>query len=320
MNRIPSYYDFLEQSYQECRNADWFPAVLEACHGLDTDELTVSALVGEIHEGLRVDFDEAIKYFWTILLINPLIAVKAYQETDLLLGKMDLFSVFKRINPIDTDRSWLGSDTNGIYNTSVECFLIFAMEALLQKDMNPELLDAINRNYLGNLYNHDKEIMTKKAQYEKEGVPPPPKWINHRNLRHILNAIDPHHIIVLLEFFADRYGARLKAGNVGRYCYSGDKYDYIIRFIKSKYGSLSEYILWDDINYAYHYRRYYERSLYYDEMYANMDVVFPTQEDKNRIQQMSGILISDRTYQNWRAVNRAKNPPHGDTKDRRNRK
>ena len=305
------YLDFLDESYEECKNAEWFPDVLEACYNLDTDDLVVSAIVGELHEGLRINFDEAVKYFWTILLINPLIAIKAYQETDLLLGKVDVYRLFKYINPVDRMRTNgimnSPSEKSGIYNTSIEYFMIFAMEALLQKEMNPESLDAINKNYLENLYNHDKEIMSNKSKYHKEGLSIPAKWINHKNLNHILNAIDPHHIIILLEFFADKYGARLRKGNVGKYCYSGDKYDYIIRFIKSKYGSLSEYIEWNNSNYSYHYINYYRRSLYYDEMFSNMDIIFPTKEDKNRIEYASGVQISDPIYQRKRLENRYKN-------------
>ena len=115
----------------------------------------------------------------------------------------------------------------------------------------------------------------------------------------------------ILEFFADRYGARLYKGNVGKYCYSGDKYDYIIRFIKNKYGSLSEYSLWDDHSYLYHYRNYFLRSLYYYEIYENMDVIFPTREDKDRIQQISGIRITDAKRRHMRLVNRAKDPRRG---------
>ena len=111
---------------------------MEACYSLDTDDLVISAIVGELHEGLRVNYEEAVKYFWTILLINPLIAIKAYQETDLLLGKVDAYRVFKHINPINkvgTDgRLNLFSDNSGmnsrIYNTSTKNFMIFAMEAL----------------------------------------------------------------------------------------------------------------------------------------------------------------------------------------------
>ena len=311
------YFDFLNVSYEECKNAAWFPDVLEACYSLDTDDLTVSAIVGEIHEGLRVNYDEAVKYFWTILLINPLIAIKAYQETDLLLGKIDVYRLFKYINPgiqgVASNALATNNITNslteksGIYNTSIEYFMIFAMEALLQKDMNPEMLDAINKTYLGELYEHDKEIMNNKNKYQKQGLPLPAKWINHRNLNHILNAINPHHIIILLEFFADKYGARLRKGNVGKYCYSGDKYDYIIRFIKNKYGSLSEYIEWNNSNYSYHYANYFRRSLYYDEMFSNMDIIFPTKEDKERIEYLSGVQISDPIYRQKRHENRYKN-------------
>ena len=294
------YYDFVKESYEECKNAEWFPDVLEACYDLDTDDLTVSGIIGEIHEGLRVNYTEALKYFWTIMLINPLIAIKAYQETDLLIGKIDFYATFKHINQTD---SWYRS--NIIYNPSVEYFMIFAIEALLQKDMNPEMLDTVNSKYLKGLYDHDREIMQHKNHFRVEGVEAPAKWINHRNLKHILNAIDPHHIIILLEYFADRYGARLRRGRVGEYCYSGDKYNYIIQFIKNKYGSLSEYIDWSP-SYQYHYRRYYERSLYHDEMFKNMDVIFPTEEDKMRIQEISGIRISDPNYRRKRIENRKK--------------
>ena len=143
-----------------------------------------------------------------------------------------------------------------------------------------ENLHSVCIAYLRVLYEHDKEIMSNKSQYDKEGKTLPAKWINHRNLRHILNATDPHHIIILLDFFAYRYGARLSRGNVGNHCYSGDKYDYIIRFIKYKYGSLSEYIEWGNPNYAYHYKRYYERSLNYEEMFVNMDVFFRLKKTK----------------------------------------
>lgn len=311
------YEDFLNSSYRECKNAPWFDDVLQACYGLDTDELTVSAIIGEIHEGLRINFNEALKYFWTIMLINPLIAIKAYQETDLLIGKIDVYRVFKHLNPVQNQDSGLflsDSDANGanpskgIYNTSVRNFMIFAVEALLQKDMDPELLDAVNRNYLGGLYLHDKKIMDDKKS-RKTGIDVTEKWINHRNLNHILNAIDPHHIIILLKFFADRYGARLRIGNVGKFCYSGDKYNYIIRFIKNKYGSLSEYIDWSH-SYSYHYVSYYKRSLYFDEMFRNMDVIFPTNEDKNRIESLSGISIDDMSCSVRRMENRRKNPKH----------
>lgn len=303
---ILTYEEFMKQSYEECKNEDWFPAVLEDCSTLETDDLTMSALIGEIHEGLRENLDEGVKFFWTIFLINPLIAVKAYQETELLLrGGLDLYGTFKHVSPI-----YPYSRTDCIYNLSIENFLIFVMEALLQKDMNPEMLDAVNQNYLIGLYEHDRAIMTNKSKYHKAGMELPKKWINHRNLNHILNATDPRHIIILLHFFADKYGARLHKGNVGKYCYSGDKYDYIIRFIKEKYGSLSEYIEWDNNNYNYFYRNYYEKSLCYDEMFANIDVIFPTQEDKDRIQQMSGISISDTGYLDKRNANRRKNPHH----------
>ena len=308
MADILSYDDFLKEAYEECKNAEWFPDLLEACHGLDTDPLTVSAIIGEIHEGLRVAFDEAVKYFWTVFLINPLIAIKAYQETDLLLDKLDLSLTFKHINPLDPYANSLRSVVSWIYNSSVENFVILSIEALLQKDMNPELLDVINRNFLGGLYDHDKHIMDGQVQNGKDRGELPPKWITHRTLYHILNAIDPHHIIVLLEFFADRYGARLYRGNVGEFCYSGDKYDYIIRFIKRRYGSLSEYILWNDNCYGYHYINYYKTSLCYNEMYANMDIIFPTMEDKEKIQRVSGISITDKTYRLRREENHAKNP------------
>ena len=110
------YEDFLNSSYRECKNAPWFDDVLQACYGLDTDELTVSAIIGEIHEGLRINFNEALKYFWTIMLINPLIAIKAYQETDLLIGKIDVYRVFKHLNPVQNQDSGLflsDSDANG---------------------------------------------------------------------------------------------------------------------------------------------------------------------------------------------------------------
>ncbi len=110
----------------------------------------------------------------------------------------------------------------------------------------------------------------------------------------------------MLEFFAERYGARLHAGNIRKYSYSGDKYNYIISFIKKKYGSLSEYIVWDP-SYTYHYVNYYKISLCHDEMIKNMDVVFPTMEDKQLIQMVSGVGISDYDYRNKRLENRLKN-------------
>lgn len=283
MKKVLTYQEFLNECFDKCKHEEWFEEVLADCYDLDTDVLTISAIVGEIHEGLRVSFDEAVEFFWTVFLINPLIAIKAYQETDLLLGKIDIYGTFKCISPIDPTFKTLKGNITGIYNSSVEYFLIFAIEALLQKDMNPEMLEAINKMYLGGLYNHDKEIMSNKEKYLSKGVELPPKWITHRNLGHILNAIDPHHIIVLLEFFADRYGARLRRGNVGKWCYSKDKFEYIIRFIKNKYGSLSEYIEWDNINYYYHYRRFYQRSMQYEQMAMYIDIVFSTIEDKKRI-------------------------------------
>ena len=311
MENILSYQDFLQQAYIECKNADWFPDVLEACHSIDTDDLVVSALIGEIHEGLRINFDEAIKYFWTVFLVNPLIAIKAYQETDLLLGKVDVYTPFADIYSLNHVEDQPGSEWKGIYNSSVEYFLIYAIEAMLQKDMIPEELHSVYSAYLRVLYNHDKEIMGDKSQHDKEGENSPAKWLNQRNLQHILNATDPHHLIILLDFFAYRYGARLRQGNVGNHCYSGDKYDDIIDFIKYKYGSLSEYIEWEIPSYAFHYVRYYKRSLYHKEMFDNMDVVFPTKEDKKRIRYMVGIRTSGtKHYAFWRTVNKLKNPHH----------
>ncbi len=308
MESVISYDEFVSKYYEECRNADWFPDVLADCYDLDTTDETVSSLVGCIHEGLRKNFQEAIKFFWTVFLINPLIAIKAYQETDLLLGRIDVYESFKHISPVDPISNSLKEKTSGIYNTSVEYFLIFAMEALLQKDMNPEILEAVNRTYLRGLYNHDKEIMGKKLEDMSSEEDLPGKWINHRNLLHILNGIDPHHIIILLEFFADKYGARLKKGNVGKNCYSRDKYNYIISFIAKKYGSLSEYILWDHVSYGYHYVNYYKRSLCYTEMFKNMDIIFPTMEDKLKIQKSSEIPVSDPVYRKKRMINKLKNP------------
>jgi hypothetical protein len=269
---------------------------------LDTDNLTTSALVGELHEGLRENFEAAVEYFWTIFLINPLIAIKAYWETDLLIGKVDIYGTFKIISPIDVYSNQLREEPSGIYNTSVEYFLIFAIEALFQKNMD---FYVHARVYLMGLYNHDKNIMQQKNKLLEEGIPLPAKWLNHRNLKHILQGIDPHHIIELLMFFADKYGARLYNGNVVKGCYSGDKYDYIIRFIKHRYGSLSEYIDWDNHMYV----DYYLRSLSFEEMFSNMDVIFPTIEDKKRIEQLSGVEISDANYQRVRKENRAKNQP-----------
>ena len=306
---LMDYSGFMYESYEECKNADWFPDVLDACSSLDTDDLVVSAIIGEIHEGLRINFSEALKYFWTIMLINPLIAIKAYGETDLLLGRIDVYGTFKLINPVDPSGYFRIETKNGIYNTSTENFMIFAIEALLQKTMDPMLLNAMNSFYLRGLYDHDRKIMSNKKKYQQEGTASRAKWINHKNLRHILEAIDPHHIIVLLEFFADRYGARLRKGNVREYCYSGDKYHYIIRFIKEKYGSLSEYIDWTD-NYRSYYVRYFTRSLYHYEMLQYMDVIFTTEEDKRRIQTESGTWINDRKIAWEREENRIKNPIH----------
>lgn len=306
MPHILTYDEFMKQSYEECKNEDWFSDVMEDSYSLETDDLTVSALVGEIHEGLRKNLDEGVKFFWTVFLINPLIAIKAYQETDILLQEdLDFNSAFKHVSPI-----YPYERTDSIYNPSVENYLIFVMEALLQKKMNPEGLNAVNQNYLGGLYEHDRKIMSNKSKYRMAGLEQPKKWINHKNLSHILNAIDPSHTIVLLQFFAEKYAARLHQGNVGRYCYSGDKYDFIIQFIKKKHRSLSEHIEWDDPNYIFLYNAYYKISLCYDEMFTNMDVIFATQEDKDRIQQITGISISDSEYQGRRNANRRKNPNH----------
>ena len=285
MDEILSYGGFIEEHYDSCKDEPWFNDVLEDCQDLDVDDCTVSAIIGCIHEGLRNNFEEAILFFWSVFLINPLIAIRAYQETDLLLGKIDIYGTFKYINPIESFTSdfVIRKDSRVIYNPSVEYFLIFAIEALLQKQMNPEMLDAINRIYLGGLYAHDKEIMSNKSRFYKAGLEQPAKWITHKNLRHILNAIDPHHIIILLEFFADRYGARLRKGNVGKYCYSKDKYDFIIRFIQHTYGSLSEYIEWDNNNYNYHYKNYYRRMMQYPDMKKDIDYIFATEGDKARI-------------------------------------
>jgi putative lipase involved disintegration of autophagic bodies len=54
---------------------------------------------------------------------------------------------------------------------------------------------------------------------------------------------------------------------------------------------------------------YYLRSLSFEEMFSNMDVIFPTIEDKKRIEQLSGVEISDANYQRVRKENRAKNQP-----------
>ncbi len=310
------YQNFLRESYEECRDAEWFQDVVDACYTLDTDDSIISAIIGEIHEGLRINYSEAVKYFWTVLFINPLIAIKAYQETDLLLDKVNLYGVFKTLNPLgyvgsgvletyiesgNFETSW---NRNVVYNPSIENFMIFAMEALLQKDMNPEGLHAINDNYLGILYEHDKIIMANKNKYLREGKTLPKKWVTHRNLNHILNAIDPHHIIILLEFFAQKYGARLYKGNVGKYCYSADKYEYIIRFIKNKYGSLSEYIEWGNNNYMYHYENYFRIALQYNEMYKDIDVIFSTSEDKARM----GTLFNGGEWSAVRSKNKLKNP------------
>lgn len=282
MNRVSDYSEFCDLYFEECKNSEWFQDVLTDCYSLDTDKRAVNALIGCIHEGLRENFEEAVKFFWTVFLINPLIAIKAYQETDLLFGKVDLYATFKHIGPVDIYSGELREDV--IYNTSTEFFLIFALEALLQKDLNPEELHAVIHNtYLDVLYQHDKEIMTNKKRYESNGKQAPQKWLNHRNLKHILEATDPRHMIVLLSFFAGKYGARLHKGNVGRHCYSKDKYEYIIRFIKDRYGSLSEYILWDNHNYLYFYKNYYRTAMKYPEMKKDIDVVFPTEDDKKRI-------------------------------------
>ncbi|MBR3246079.1 MAG: hypothetical protein IKF90_25820, partial [Parasporobacterium sp.] len=196
---------------------------------------------------------------------------------------IDLYITFKHINLVYTFSDKHEEDVTGIYNTSVEHFLIFALEAMLQKDMHPQELHVINNTYLGGLYNHDKEIMKRKRDYLSKGEELPKKWINHRNLSHILNNIDPRHIIILLDFFAERYGARLRKGCVGKYCYSRDKYEYIIKFIERRYGSLSEYIEWENPAYFYHYLNYYNLSQQYPQMLQYIDVIFPTIEDKRRI-------------------------------------
>lgn len=303
--KVLEYCEFLEMYYEECKSEDWFPEVLTSCYDLEVDDLTVSAIIGEIHEGLRVNYDEAIKYFWTIMLINPLIAIKAYQETDLLLGNVDingLFSELSKINPFSKknitydELDNISMNTSGIYNPSIENYMIFAIEALLQKDMNPEKLQMINNVYLMGLYNHDKAIMGRNFKHKDTGDEIPAKWITHRNLSHILNATDPRHLIILLEFFADRYGARLRKGNIIGNTYSGDKYNYIIAFIKRKYGSLSEYIEWENHSYNYHYMNYYRRSLFYEELYRNNDVIFPTKEDKSKIEMLCGIGVKDYNY------------------------
>ena len=289
MNKVLQYDEFINEYYDICKNKPWFVEIIEDCSDLVIPDSVRAGILGTIHEGLRENFDEAILFFWSVFLINPLIAIRTYEETDILFGKLDLYGTFKHINPIDTysDAFTLREGVNRIYNPSIEVFLIYCLEALLQRKINPEELRAINEVYLNGLYLHDKEIMSKKSYYYKNNIEQPPKWINHRNLRHILDASDPHHIIILLDFFADKYGARLWKGNVGKYCYSKDKYKYIINYIARKYGSLSEYIEWDDHNIFFYYVNYYRRMIQYSEMEKDIDVIFATETDKERIAKLA---------------------------------
>lgn len=273
---IEYFYDCF---YEETKNTEWFSRITQACEKLETKQSTIDGIIGVIHELVEEDLESGMNYFWTIFLVNPLIAIKAYQESDLLFGKIDLSETFKAIT------YKMGGVTSGIYNNSYRNFYIYAIEALLQKEVNPEMMNHIFLRYMDDIYQHDKKIMY--SNLKKKESKSSYKWMDKYTMNHILAAADPHHIILILKYFAKKYNRRLRVGPAD-YSYSGRLYKQIIQFIEERYGCLSEYIEWDT-KYIHHYVQYFEISLPFDELYDNLSVVFASKNDWDRIKASANL-------------------------------
>lgn len=268
-----NYYS--KNELMELKEKDYVQDIIRDCFCVDTSYETEVGLINEIHELVDEDYDSAVHAFWIVFYVNPKIAIRAYQDC-ILFKKISLYTPFKyavyRIDEMAT------------LNPYVQNYVILGIEAMLQRRINVEEILGDITHYIELLYNHDREIMYNKFKQKYRVENQEKKWLSKRNILHILSNIDPKFIIVLLEFFTDRYKRRLHNGGNEK-SYSGYRYQIIVDYIREKHGSLSEYIEWDNNNVNFFYKKYYKLAMERHELQKDLSVVFATDEDMKRIRE-----------------------------------
>ena len=68
--------------------------------------------------------------------------------------------------------------------------------------------------------------------------------------------------------------------------YAGSRYRQIVEYIRRRYTSLSEYIVWERNTYNYLYISYYNNACECKVLKRDIDVVFATENDRKRIAEM----------------------------------